>query len=130
MFPTMSPGEKRSFTLSAKNCFIDYMRKIHWDDSAYDSQHFIYYWLAHSKEKAAWYNSVKDQLSSDPATAVQLQERVNSVIQNVIETPPTDDQIQEIETLINEYGLDDIDYCCRAEADFVLDQLKQKIIQN
>ena len=126
MYKDMSPGTKRSMTLSVKRCFSEYMNKIKWNEDQYDSNDFIQYWLEYSRNKASWFPRVEEKLNQSEAFQKELTDKVNSIIQQIFETPPTDDQMEKIERLANEKKVKEPDYCCKLEAEQVIESLSAK----
>ncbi|MFA9560399.1 CotH kinase family protein [Evansella sp. AB-rgal1] len=124
-----SRGMKVSINYSIKKSFVEYMENIDWDDSKYDSDQFIQFWLKSSKDNASWYKEMDKNLLEDPKFQDQLTEKVNEAIQKIIETEPSEEQIDEIDKLVETLNIEDIDYCCKAEADFQLQKLR-KLLQH
>lgn len=52
---------------------------------------------------------------------------MNEMIDKIITTPPTKKQMEEIDALIKQLGIEDIDYCCKAEANYLVDKLRLEL---
>jgi len=120
----ISKGMKVSISHSIKKAFLKYMVEIKWDDAKYDSEQFIQFWLQHSKDNAAWMNEVSKETLEDASFQEQLNEKVNERIKKIIETEPTNEQIDQINVFVKKTGVADIDFCCKAEADYHIDKFK------
>lgn len=125
MYETIEAGAKISIVSSIKRCFLLYMEEIEWEDSKYDSEAFIKQWLTYSKENSAWYKQINSEVLVHQLFQNQLIDKVNEIIKSIIEMEPTQEQIEEISKLVNELNMDDIDYCCKAEADYHINRLKK-----
>lgn len=127
MYQTLPQGIKVSISHSIKKAFKLYMESIHWDDDKYDSDEFVQYWHDYSKKHAAWVKDVEEEKMQDPTFQEELVKKVNEIIKNTIETEPTHKQIEEINQLVEELGTDDVDYCCKAEAEFKIEKLSKQL---
>ncbi|ERN52055.1 hypothetical protein [Alkalihalophilus marmarensis] len=127
MYKDLSRGTKLSITLSIKKAFITYMESIDWNDDKYESEQFIAFWKEYSEENSTWMKEIDQTLLHKPEFQEELTNKVNEVIQKVIETEPSEDQMKEIDRLIAELDTNDVDYCCKAEADYRLALLKDQL---
>ena len=126
MYKELPSGTKRSITLSVKRCFSQFMYEIEWNEHQYDSNAFIKYWIDYSREHAAWFSDVEEKLNHSETFQMELTDKVNGIIQHIFETPPTDDQMEKIERLANEKKVKEPDYCCKLEAEQVIESLSAK----
>lgn len=120
MYKDLSAGTKRSITLSVKRSFSDYMQDINWDDQQYSSDDFIKYWIEYSRNHTSWFPEVETALNRDPAFQQEMTDKVNSIIQQIFETPPTDQQMEDIERLAKKHNVNEPDYCCKLEAEQII----------
>lgn len=127
MYASLARGTKVSVTSSIKTCFSLYMAGIEWDDEKYDSNDFVKKWLDYSKENAAWYGQIAPEIMADEVFLEQLIAKVNETIKGIIETEPSPEQMEEVDRLVKLLKIDDVDYCCKAEADFQIDRLKDML---
>ena len=123
---TLTPGMKRSITLSIRNAFKSYMAGINWDEDRYSSDDFLTMWLKQARQSASWYKELDQSLDEDEDLQGILLDKVNQTIRTIFETPPTNEQMDQIEAIISANGLEDIPYSCKMEADYVLATLTSR----
>lgn len=127
MIVNVSKGIKVSISSSINRSFVQYMKEIGWDDSKYDSDQFIQYLLKYSKENASWYSQISKDMFKDQSFQQQLINKVNETIKKIIETEPTAEQVNQINELVKTLGVEDVDYCCKAEAEFYIQTLRKEL---
>jgi len=127
MFNHLPQGIKISISRSIKTSFERYIRKINWDEKCYDFDDFVEEWRNYSRKNSSWFNNIDDQMKADPEFHRQLAKKMNEMIDKIISTPPTKKQMEEIESLIKQLGIKDKDYCCKAEANYLVDKLRTEL---
>ncbi|WLR53007.1 hypothetical protein LC040_09020 [Bacillus tianshenii] len=127
MFESLPQGVKISITRSITTSFEQYMNQIDWDENKYSTDSFIQHWRTYSEKHAAWFEKIDQEMRSNPAFHEELSNKINETIEKVLSTPPTKEQMEEIDELINELDIDDIDYCCKAEAKYVIQELSNEV---
>jgi hypothetical protein len=123
MFNQLSSGTKISITRSIKTAFEQYMAKISWDEDKYELQDFVQLWRTYINESASWFNNLDDQIKNDPKFHEELAVKINETIEKILSEPPTEEQMNEIDSLQKDLGTD-YDYSCKVEAKFLLDKLQ------
>jgi hypothetical protein len=123
MFNQLSSGTKISITRSIKTAFEQYMAKISWDEDKYELQDFVQLWRTYINESASWFNNLDDQIKNDPIFHEELAVKINETIEKILSEPPTEEQMNEIDSLQKDLGTD-YDYSCKVEAKFLLDKLQ------
>ncbi|MCG6172592.1 hypothetical protein JEG43_13180 [Anoxybacillus sp. LAT_35] len=118
---------KMNITLSIKKVFERYMATIGWDETKYDAATFMEQWRHYLYNEATWFNELDDTMKANPHFHEQLAERINEIIDQLVNEPPTDDQIAEINRLVERLGIDDFPYGCRLEAKYHIERLQQEL---
>lgn len=129
MYNNLPHGIKISITRSIKVAFENYMESIHWDEDKYNFENFLAEWKKYSEKNASWFENINKEMLNNPTFSEELLEKINDTIKKMIITQPTEDQMKQIDELIEDLGIEDIDYCCKMEADFVLKQLNKQLAQ-
>ncbi|MCM3489992.1 hypothetical protein M3689_11795 [Alkalihalophilus marmarensis] len=127
MYKDLSRGTKLSITYSVKKAFVLYMESIEWNEDAYNSDKFVRFWREYSEESAQWTKEVDQSLLENPVFQEELTKKVNEIIKKIFETAPTEDQMKKIDELVNELGIEDVDYSCQAEADYQIQRLNSRL---
>lgn len=127
MFQSLSQGVKISITRSIKTAFEQYMNNINWDDQKFNSDDFVRHWRDYSKENATWFEKIDEKMRLDSSFHQELTEKINETIEKIFKAPPTEKQMNEIDSLIKELEINDIDYCCSMEADYQINLLKEEL---
>ncbi|PID21719.1 hypothetical protein CSV61_08440 [Sporosarcina sp. P3] len=118
MLKKLSPNIKSSITRSISQSFEQYMSEIGWSAEEYNIEQFYANWREYITTKALWYDKIPDDVKADPEFHKELAERVEEVLIRILNDPPTEEQIAQIEIL--QQNLDThYDYGCKAEAVYV-----------
>jgi hypothetical protein len=127
MLNKLPQGVKISLTRSITLAFEQYMKGIQWSEDKYNLESFVLDWKEYAAKHASWYAKIDDTLKSDPAFHEELAVKINETITKILSEEPTPEQMNELEELIKKTGSPDIDYSCKAEAKFHIEQLKGKV---
>ncbi|OEH92846.1 hypothetical protein [Bacillus solimangrovi] len=127
MFESLPQGIKISIARSITTSFEQYMNQIEWDETAYSTSEFIQYWRKYSEEHASWFNKVNEEMRITPSFHKELTDKINELIEKVLSTAPTKEQMDKIDELVKELVIEDVDYCCKAEAKYVINKLTMEI---
>lgn len=127
MLKDLSPGLKISITRSINTAFEQYMSKIDWNEDQYDLEAFVVEWKEYINHTASWYEKVSNETKADPVFHAELAVKINETIEKIINEEPTQDQVDEIEFLEKQVASSNRDYSCRAEARYVIEQLKKSL---
>jgi uncharacterized UPF0160 family protein len=125
MFKDLASGIKISITRSIMTVFEQYMASIQWDEDKYSLEDFIQAWRMYITTASTWYDKVSDEIKANPSFHEELAQKINETIEKILTTPPTNEQMEEINRLQNELGIEK-DYSCKAEAKYVLDVLNEE----
>ena len=127
MFNSLPHGIKVSITRSISNSFLKYMETIEWDEKKYNLEDFILYWRDYAQKNASWFAKIDDEIKASPNFHKELAEKINEVIEKILTEAPTEKEMKELAGLIEQLGIDDIDYTCRMEAKYHIERLKKKL---
>lgn len=125
MFKNLSPGVKISISRSISTAFEQYMNSIGWNEDKADIEMFVREWREYIINNASWYEKVDPATKENPAFHEQLAKKINQTIDKILNEVPTEEQMKEIEQLQKQSGGQEYSYSCRAEARFVIEQLKK-----
>ena len=125
MFKDLSPNIKSSITRSITQTFEQYMADIAWEEELYDIEDFIDSWREYITTKALWYAKIPDEMKRDPQFHEDLAQRINEVIQRVLNEPPSEEQIANIQIMQEKLDTH-LTYHCKIEAGFVENLLKER----
>ncbi|WP_461201731.1 hypothetical protein [Anoxybacillus sp. TBDG-1] len=118
---------KMNMTLSIKKVFERYMASIGWDETKYDAATFMEQWRHYLYNEATWFVELDDAIKTNPQFHEQLAARINEIIDQLVNEPPTDEQIAEINRLVERLGIDDFPYGCKLEAKYHIERLQQEL---
>ncbi|WP_163151348.1 hypothetical protein [Anoxybacillus sp. MB8] len=127
MLKQLSHRIKMNMTLSIKKVFEQYMASIGWDEKQYDVVKFMEQWRHYLYNEATWFAELDDQTKMNPQFHEQLAVRINEIIDQLVNEPPTDEQIAEINRLTERLGIDDFPYGCKLEAKYHIERLQQEL---
>lgn len=130
MLKNLSPGVKISISRSISTAFEQYMNSIDWNEEVADMKMFVLKWQEYINQNASWYDKVDENLKNDPAFHAALAEKINQTIDKILSERPTDAQMAEIEELQKQVSVNEYAYSCRAEARYVIEQLKNELKKN
>ena len=128
MLKKLSPNIKSSITRSISQSFEQYMSEIGWSAEEYNIEQFYANWREYITTKALWYDKIPDDIKADPEFHKELAERVEGVLIRILNDPPTEEQIAQIEILQQQLNTH-YDYGCKAEAVYVYNVLENKSAQ-
>ncbi|PIC64028.1 hypothetical protein CSV79_08900 [Sporosarcina sp. P13] len=128
MLKELSPNIKSSITRSISQSFEQYMNEIGWSVEQYNIEQFYANWREYITTKALWYDNIPDEIITSSEFHKDLAQRVEEVLVRILNDPPTEEQIAQIEILqekLNTY----YEYGCKAEAVYVQNVLEAKANQ-
>lgn len=123
MLKKLSPNIKSSITRSISQSFEQYMSDIGWSENEYNIEQFYANWREYITTKALWYDKIPDDIKADPEFHKDLAERVEEVLIRILNDPPTEEQIAQIEILQQQLNTH-YNYGCKAEAVYVQNLLE------
>ena len=123
MYKTLPTGVKSSITRSISKIFEAYMANIEWDEERFNLEDFVKVWKDYIENGAAWYEKVPLEVKLSPEFHEEVANKMNQIIDKILNEPPSEDQIARIE-IMQESMDTHFDYSCRAEAAFVETKLK------
>ncbi|WP_228548237.1 hypothetical protein [Sporosarcina obsidiansis] len=128
MFKKLSPNIKSSITRSISQSFEQYMSDIGWSEEQYDIEQFYANWREYITTKALWYEKIPEEIKSNPQFHKELAQRVEDVLMRILNDPPAEEQIAQIEILQEQLNTH-YEYGCKAEAVYVQNLLETKAEQ-
>ncbi|GKV66258.1 MULTISPECIES: hypothetical protein [Sporosarcina] len=128
MFKKLSPNIKSSITRSISQSFEQYMSDIGWAEEKYDIEQFYASWREYITTKALWYEKIPEEIKADPKFHQDLAKRVEEVLVRILNDPPSEEQIAQIEILQEKLDTH-YEYGCKAEALYVQNVLEAKAQQ-
>lgn len=129
MYKDLSPNLKSSITRSITQTFEQYMESIEWSESKFSIEDYIASWREYITTRALWYSEIEDSVKENPIFHEELAERINEIINRILEEPPTEDQIATIQMMQEKYNTH-YTYDCKAEASYVERLLKSRYEQD
>lgn len=126
MFKELSPNIKSSITRSISQSFEQYMSDIGWSEERYDIEQFYANWREYITTKALWYERIPDSIKADEQFHKELANRIEEVIVRILNEPPSEEQIANIEMLQEQLNTH-YEYNCKAEAVYVETLLTNQI---
>ena len=130
MYKNLSSGVKISISRSISTAFEQYMNSIGWDENKADIEMFVREWKGYAEKNASWYEKIDAETKENPQFHQELAEKINQVIEKTLTEVPTEEQMKTIEELQQQSGAKEYDYSGRAEARYVIEQLKADIKKN
>ncbi|KXH83998.1 hypothetical protein [Sporosarcina sp. HYO08] len=124
MFKDLSPNLKSSITRSITQTFEQYMSEIEWDEDRYSIDDFIVKWREYITTRALWYAKIPDDIKRDVQFHEDLAVRINENIARILNEPPSEEQIAEIQIMQEKLNTH-YEYDCKAEAVYVEGLLKK-----
>ncbi len=128
MYKDLSSGVKISLTRSISTSFEAYLAKIGWDEGKFSMEEFMKFWQAYFTESAAWYDKIPNDLLVNPDFHEEIAQKIDEVIEKILNEEPTKKQIESIEKLQKELGTN-YTYSCKAEAAYIEQLLKNQLNQ-
>lgn len=125
MHKDLTTGVKSSITRSIKTVFENYMASISWDENRFHMEDFIHQWRTYINESGTWNDKVSDEVKQSSAFHEEVANKMNQVIDKILNEPPSEEQIARIEIMQEDLNTH-YSYACKAEAVYVENQLKQK----
>ncbi len=104
------------------------MSDIGWAEDKYNIEQFYANWREYITTKALWYEKIPDEIKANPKFHEDLAKRVEEVLVRVLNDPPAEEQIAQIEILQEKLGTH-YEYGCKAEALYVQNLLEAKAEQ-
>jgi len=125
MLKNLPQGTKISITRSITLAFKQYMNRIAWNEDKFNPEEFVLEWRDYIEKQSSWFHSLEEKVKQDPLFHEELAQKINEVMKKVLSEPPSPEQMEKIEQLVNELDIEDIDYSCKAEADYYLEHLQK-----
>lgn len=102
------------------------MEGIEWSESKFSIEDYMSSWREYITTKALWYSEISDQVKVSAEFHEELAGRITEVINRVLEDPPTEEQIANIQMMQEKLNTH-YTYDCKAEAAYVERLLKKEI---
>jgi len=128
MYKDLSSGVKISLTRSISTSFELYLANIGWDEEKFSMEDYMKYWQNYFTENAAWYEKIPNEILINPDFHEEIAQKIDEVIEKILNEEPTEKQIKSIEKLQKQLGTD-YSYSCKAEAAYVEQLLKNQLNQ-
>lgn len=128
MYKNLSPNLKSSITRSITQTFEQYMEDIGWSESKFNIEDYLKSWREYITTKALWYSEVEDSIKENPQFHEELAERINKIINRILDEPPTEKQIASIQMMQEQLNTH-YTYDCKAEAAYV-ERLLEEALKN
>lgn len=125
MYKELPAGVKSSITRSISIVFEQYMASIEWSEKRFQMEDFIQAWRIYISESASWTDKVSEECKQHPDFHDEVAQKMNQVINKILNEPPSEDQVARIEILQEQLNTH-YDYACKAEATYVESILKEK----
>ncbi|AYC28849.1 hypothetical protein [Paenisporosarcina cavernae] len=125
MLKELPSGVKSSITRSITTVFENYMASIEWSEEKFSMESFVEKWREYINDNATWMEKISEDVKQSPEFHAELADKMNKVIEKILNEPPSEEQVASIEMIQEELGTH-YDYACKAEASYVESILKQK----
>jgi tRNA nucleotidyltransferase/poly(A) polymerase len=125
MLKNLPHGTKISISRSIALAFEKYMNKIGWDEGNFSPETFVQEWRDHVEKHSTWFHSLSETVKQDPSFHEELANKINELIEKVLSEKPTEEQTKKLEQLAKELNIEDIDYSCKAEANYHIERLER-----
>lgn len=126
MYKDLSPNLKSSITRSITQTFEQYMEDIGWSESKFNIEDYMASWREYITTKALWYSEVENSIKESPIFHEQIAERINEIINRILDEPPTEQQIASIQMMQEQLNTHHT-YDCKAEAAYVERLLEKRL---
>lgn len=126
MYKELSSGVKISITRSITTSFESYLASISWDEDKYSIEEFVANWQKYFTENAAWFDKVPQEVLLNPEFHEEIANKINEVIEKVLNEKPTKKQLESIDQMQKQLGTN-YTFDCKAEAAYVEQLLKEKL---
>ncbi|MCH1627778.1 hypothetical protein [Fredinandcohnia quinoae] len=130
MLKNLPHGVKISISRSITTAFEQYMKAIEWNEDKYNLEVFMKEWQNYAGKNSSWLEQIDDSVKNDSTFHQELADKINQSIKKVLTEEPKEEQIQEIERLTKKLNIVEMEYSCRAEANYVIDMLTKKVNNN
>lgn len=128
MYKDLSSGVKISITRSISTSFEAYLASIGWEENRFSMEDFMKYWQSYFTENAAWYEKIPQEVLVKPEFHEEIAQKIDEVIEKILNEDPTEKQIETIEALQKQLGTN-YTYNCKAEAAYIEQLLKNQLDQ-
>lgn len=126
MYKNLSPNVKSSITRSITQTFEQYMDSIEWSASEFSIEDYMESWREYITTRALWYEEISDEMKLNPKFHEELAERINQVINRILEDPPTEEQVAKIQMMQEQLNTH-YTYESKAEAAYIERLLKKQL---
>lgn len=116
---------KISISLSVTTAFEKYMEKIQWDENKFNMIDFMNEWKEYISTQSSWYEQLDESIKNSPEFHEELAHKINSIIDKVLNDPPTKEQEEIISGHAAITG-EDYDYSCKMEAKYIINNKIEK----
>ncbi|MBP0725102.1 hypothetical protein J5Y03_07840 [Bacillus sp. RG28] len=123
MLKDLPRGTKVSITNSIKSAFELYMKGLEWNLDEYSWEGFLQEWKQYNECNASWQANVDESLLNSEEFHTDLANKMSKDIQKMLNEDPSEEQVQQIESLIKELEVEDPTYSCKLEAKYHIDRL-------
>lgn len=127
MLKNLPHGVKISISRSITTAFEKYMKEIKWNENKYNIEEFMKGWQVYAGKNSSWLEQIDDSVKNNPTFHQELADKINQSIKKVLTEDPKEDQIQELERLTKKLNMDEVEFSCRAEANYLIEVLKEKV---
>ncbi|MET3575441.1 hypothetical protein ACFFIY_07625 [Bhargavaea ullalensis] len=115
---SLGPGLLPALKKSIRNSFIRYMDQRRWNEEAFDSEDFLAYWKRYVTFETELLEELPKSLRANAGFHASVAQLINETVSSVVEEPPSEDLIAEIEWMQEKLDTQ-YQYACRSEATYV-----------
>ena len=115
---SLGPGLLPACRKSIRRAFIRYMDERRWKMEAFDPEEFHHYWRSYVIFETELFDELPKSLRADAQFSSVLAQLINETVSGVMEEPPSEDLIAEIEWMQEKLDTQ-YQYACRSEATYV-----------
>lgn len=102
------------------------MNEIGWNENKFDMEDFMIEWRNYINNNSSWYEKVDEDIKNSPVFHEELAVKINTIMNKILSEEPTKEQMDEIEALQQELGVER-NYSCKTEAKYVIELLKEQL---
>jgi translation elongation factor EF-G len=123
MLKNLPHGTKISISRSITFAFEQYMNNIGWDEQQFNPEQFMQQWRDYIEKHSTWFHYLDEQTKQAPSFHEELAKKINEIMEKVLSEKPTEEQMEKLEQLVKELGVENVTYSCKAEAAYHIERL-------
>lgn len=118
MVLSLGPGLQPALRKSIRHAFVRFMDERRWNEEAFDSETFLAYWKTYVTFETDLLDEMPKSLRADAGFHISLAQLINETVEAVVEEPPSEEMIAEIEWMQEKLDTR-YQYACQSEASYV-----------